>query len=360
MTDPKHGSPRTLHIIASKQPGGAEYFFTRLVNAMHRADQATEAAVSNGCLFTDKLDNNLKLHRLPMKGAWDLYSQWRMRRIVKRQQIDIVQTYLGRAARLARSVTGSAQLVCRVGGFYPQQQYAHADHVICNSHGLCEHMAKGGFPAERIHMIPNFVDQPEMLRAEERQRLRAEHGVAVDDLLVCSVGRLHPVKGMDVLIRAFAKLRQHYQHRRCRLLLVGAGPQYEALRQLAASLNVEQDIVWAGWQADPGPFYQSADIFVCASRQEGFGNVILEAWANRVAVLSTATVGPKELIEHGRTGLITPIDDSDAMAVALGSLADDAALRAGMVEQAGRELSLYYTEAAVVKMYADLYRAITR
>jgi glycosyltransferase involved in cell wall biosynthesis len=295
-----------------------------------------------------------------MKGAWDIYSQWLIRNTIKRQQIDIVQTYLGRAARLVPSTTDSVQLVCRVGGFYPQQQYTHADYVICNSQGVCDHMSKGGFPVERIHMIPNFVCLPEILPDEEKLAFREEHGIGVDDLLVCSVGRLHQVKGIDTLLRAFARLRQAYQHRRCRLLLVGDGQQEESLRQLAESLSLEQDVIWAGWQVKPERFYQIADIFVCASRQEGFGNVILEAWANRVAVVSTATAGPKELIQHGRTGLITPIDDVDAMANALHQLADDAILRSHMVSQASQQLTLHYSEAAVVKMYADFYRAISR
>jgi glycosyltransferase involved in cell wall biosynthesis len=221
-------------------------------------------------------------------------------------------------------------------------------------------MSKGGFPVERIHMIPNFVSQPEMLSVDEKQILREKYEVGVDDLLLCSVGRLHQVKGMDTLLRAFARLRQAYQHRRCRLLLVGDGQQEEPLRQLAESLGVDKDVIWAGWQVIPGPFYQIADIFVCASRQEGFGNVILEAWANQVAVVSTATAGPQELIEHGRTGLITPIDDVDAMANAIHQLADDAPLRSHIVNQASQQLTLHYSEAAVVKMYADFYRTISR
>lgn len=360
MVEIVHLAPRTLHIIASKQPGGAEYFFARLVNALNLAGQATEVVVSTRCLFPAKLDHRLRMHRLPMKGGWDLYSRWRIQRIVKQRQIDIVQTYLGRAARLLRPTTGSAQLVCRVGGFYPQRQYMHADHVICNSHGLCDHMARGGIAAERIHMIPNFVIQPELLLTEEKQVLRKRYGIGVDDLLVCSVGRLHAVKGMELLLHAFAKMRQGYRHRRCRLMLVGAGPQEGPLRQLAATLRIDQDVVWTGWQATPGPFYQIADISVCASRQEGFGNVILEAWSNRVAVLSTATAGPQELLEHGRTGLLTPIDNSDAMAAALCLLADDDALRSGMVDQASRQLAAHYSEAAIVKMYAEFYRAISR
>jgi len=360
MIDTEPTAPRTLHVISSRQPGGAEYFFTRLVNAMHRSGEHTEAAISTRCLFADKIDKDIKTHHFPMKGAWDIYSQWLIQNAWKRGQIDIVQTYLGRAARLVRSVRPPFQLVCRVGGFYPQQQYAHADYVICNSQGLCDHMTKGGFPLERIHMIPNFVCQPEMLPDEEKRALREEHGIGVDDLLVCSVGRLHPIKGIDTLLRAFARLQQAYRHRRCRLLLVGDGQQEESLRQLAESLGVVQDVIWAGWQVKPERFYQIADIFVCASRQEGFGNVILEAWANRVAVVSTATAGPQELIEHGRTGLITPIDQVDAMADALRQLADNAPLRSQMVNQAGQQLALRYSETAVVKMYADFYAAICR
>lgn len=360
MLDTNLTVPRTLHIISSKQPGGAEYFFTRLVNALHRAGEPTEISISTRCQFSDKLDSAIDAHRFPMKGTWDIYSQWLIRNIIKRQQINIVQTYLGRATRLVPATTDSVQLVCRVGGFYPQQQYAHADYLICNSQGLCDHMLKGGFPSERIHLIPNFVSHTEILPVEEKQTLREKYGVAADDLLVCSVGRLHPIKGIDMLLKAFARLQHKYRHRRCRLLLVGDGQQKESLHKLAETLGIDRDVIWAGWQVTPGPFYQIADIFVCASRQEGFGNVVLEAWGNRVAVVSTATSGPQELIEHGRTGLITPVDDEVAMAKALCQLADNPSLRSEMENQANQQLTLRYSEAAVVKMYTDFYRSISR
>jgi glycosyltransferase involved in cell wall biosynthesis len=221
-------------------------------------------------------------------------------------------------------------------------------------------MAAGGIPADRIHMIPNFVKQPEMMSLEMKMQLREEYGIAKDDLLVCSVGRFHPVKGMDSLLQAFALLRQNYSQRSCRLMLVGAGPQMEQLKQQAESLGISNDIIWAGWKVSPSPFYQIADVFVCASRQEGFGNVILEAWANGVAVVSTATIGPLEIIDHGKTGLITPIDDSGAMADALYTLADDCELRSEMCDQANRQLVRRYSEATIIGQYRDLYDSIIR
>ncbi len=350
--------PHTLHIIASRQPGGAEYFFSRLVNAMHSATHPTEALVSSRCGYADRLDPAVRLHRLPMKGIWDLYSRYAINRIVKQQQIDIVQTYLGRAARLTRLNRTGVRLVCRIGGYYNPRQYAHADHWVCNTRGLCDYMVRSGMPADRVHMIPNFVTAPTPLSVKEKSCLRQQYGVAADDILLCSVGRLHSIKGLDTLISAFALLRKRYSQQQCKLLLAGEGPEREALMQLAQSLQVADRIIWAGWQSNTAPLYQIADIVVCSSIQEGFGNVILEAWANGTAVLSTAAEGPVELIDSGESGILVPIGAPEAMADALCQLIDTPAMRDELAYQGAIQLETHYSEDAIVKQYADLYRDI--
>ena len=71
------------------------------------------------------------------------------------------------------------------------------------------------------------------------------------------------------------------------LVIVGDGPLNAPLRSYADQLGIGQQVRWAGWQLDPHPYYQLADLFICPSRHETLGNVILEAWAHNRAVLTT-------------------------------------------------------------------------
>ena len=70
---------------------------------------------------------------------------------------------------------------------------------------------------------------------------------------------------------------------------------------------------WPGWRDDAGLFQEMADLCICASRQEGLGSVILEAWARDRAVLSTRAQGPVDIITHGENGWLTPLDDPAAL-----------------------------------------------
>jgi len=351
-------SVKSLQVIASKKPGGAEYFFTRLSNGLQQAGEPVEVVVSDRCEYLDKLDPNLGVTQLPMKGIWDLYSRFSLKSLVRKHDIDVVQTYLGRAARLTHLNSKDAKLVCRVGGFYNQQQYNHADYWVCNTQGLCDHMVQGGMPASKVFRIPNFVATPDQLNTTELAALRQQYGIAPDELVICSVGRLHKIKGLDTLIQAFARLVKFHKTANCRLLLVGDGPEKDALQTLAETEGIAERIIWAGWQSNPAPFYQLADIAVCSSVQEGFGNVILEAWSNDRPMLSTAAEGPLELIRHGETGLLVPIGAEEEMADQLLTLTRDPTLRASLTMNARQELEAHYTEQAVVTKYIEFYRQI--
>jgi glycosyltransferase involved in cell wall biosynthesis len=138
--------------------------------------------------------------------------------------------------------------------------------------------------------------------------------------------------------------------------MVGDGPLRAQLEAETVQLGLAGRVTWAGWQYDPAPWYQLADVFVCASRHEPLGNVILEAWANGVPVVSTAAQGPLELIEEGVDGLLAPLAAPERLAAVLReSLELDAAARLRLIEAGRAKLAANFSEEAIVKAYLDLY-----
>ena len=142
---------------------------------------------------------------------------------------------------------------------------------------------------------------------------------------VLTVGRLHEQKGHDVLLRAFALV--HREHPDWRLRLAGDGPLAGDLRTLADQLGIQAHVEWLGATRDAQACYAAADIFVLASRYEGTPNTLLEAMAAGLAVV-VSDAGGSELVTHGESGLVTPVEDHAALAEALLTLIDDAPLRA--------------------------------
>jgi glycosyltransferase involved in cell wall biosynthesis len=351
--------PRSLHVIGGKGLGGAERFFIRLVNALaQRGFPVAAVTVKNGGIAR-AIDPSVRHYHAPMIGTWDLYSRCKINRFINDFQPDVVQTYMGRATRIVRLPKDKLPVhLARLGGYYNLKGYRHAHAWVGNTHGINAYLTKLGLPQERVYTIGNFVDTPVRLQSDTLDSLR--HQLGLDDCrIILGLGRLHPNKGWTDLLRAFARLPESHQGKPLHLLMVGDGPLRSELTQLADQLGIVSRVNWAGWQTDPAPYYQLADVFVCASVHEPLGNVILEAWANRVLIVSTRAQGPLELMRDDINGLLAPLSDASGLADVLNAaLSMQADRKAQLIEAGYREVEQHYSEAAIVTAYAALYNAL--
>lgn len=346
---------KTLHVIGSKTPGGAETFYLRLVQALHARGEPVTALVRRDGPVAPLVPPGIPLLQAPMRTVWDPLSRWQVSRLVREVAPDIVQTYMGRATRLTR-VRGSGIVhVARLGGFYKLDGYRHADAWIGNTRAICDYLRANGFPPERVHYIPNFIDPPAPMPSGERAALRARLGIPDDALVVTGVGRLIAKKGFDDLLAAFARLPRTVHGRRLDLVIVGDGDARVALQAQADRLGIAERVHWAGWQNQPSPYYALADVFVCPSRHEPLGNVILEAWAHGVPVVATTTHGALELITDGRDGLLAPCAQPPALAARLEQLLRDESARREIATAGKRRVTDEFAPERVVDRYLALY-----
>lgn len=348
--------PRTLHVIGGKGLGGAERFFIRLVNALARHGQAVAAITVAGGKIARAIDPTVRHYHAPMLGVWDLYSRWSINRAIADFQPDIVQTYMGRATRIVHLPRGQRPVhLARLGGFYNLKGYRHAHAWVGNTRGIREYLTTQGLPAAHAHTIGNFVDTPERQTEAALDALRQQLGLN-GCRIVLGLGRLHPNKGWSDLLHAFARLPAEQQERPLHLLMVGDGPLRAELTQLADQLGIAARVHWAGWQTDPAPYYQLADVFVCASVHEPLGNVILEAWANQALIVSTRSQGPLELMQDKVNGLLAPLSDATGLAEVLNkALTLDGAHKSQLIEAGYSEVNSQYSETAIVSAYTALY-----
>jgi glycosyltransferase involved in cell wall biosynthesis len=170
--------------------------------------------------------------------------------------------------------------------------------------------------------------------------------------LLLAVCRLEAQKGLDTAVRALAEVPQ------ATLLVLGEGPDRAALELLAASLGVRERVLLPGRVGDVAALYAQADVVVHPARWEGFGLAMLEGMlASRPIVAARAGSAP-ELVDDGRTGLLVPVDDSQALAEAVSSLLADPARAAAMgaagLERARAEFSV----ARMAERTLALYEAV--
>jgi glycosyltransferase involved in cell wall biosynthesis len=192
--------------------------------------------------------------------------------------------------------------------------YPFAHERVAVSAGVADDLAKlSGIARDRFSVIYNPVLMSRCAGPDQAAAEEAWGGWRGPRIL--TVGRFKAQKNHPLLIRAFKKL---LAIRDARLLMLGAGDLFEATENFAREMGVAGKVIMPGAVSDPTPYYRSADLFVLSSDYEGFGNVIVEALACGLPVVSTdCKSGPAEILDDGRYGRLVPVGDAEALACAI-------------------------------------------
>ncbi|MCH9020240.1 MAG: glycosyltransferase family 4 protein [Proteobacteria bacterium] len=244
-----------------------------------------------------------------------------------------------------------------------------ADMLIAISDSVAEEYRAIGVAEARIRHVPNGVDLARFEGALDRRAVRARHGLDPDAFVFLSVGRNHPKKNYIALIEATARLAAETE-RRFQLLIVGGG-----VRDLAAQVErhglaervrlcdqIGGPDAAGGVPALPSgelvALYRSADAFVFPSLIETFGIAVVEAMAAGLPVIVGDSPGCRDVVRHGRDGLVVPARDAEALADAMSMLiTDDDARRAYAAKAKARAFDFSWDRVidAYTALYEELY-----
>lgn len=166
--------------------------------------------------------------------------------------------------------------------------------------------------------------------------------------MVLAVGRFHRVKGFDILIEAFARVAPEFPQ--WTLTLIGDGPEQEQLVARSVVAGLDARIRFMSPVHNVEDWLSRAAIVVSASRQEAFGNSLLEAMAMGAPVISTRCDGPVAFVRDGINGRVVPLEDSQAMASALRELMSNQGLRQTLGQEA-QQVRQRFGEEEVMKLW---------
>ena len=338
--------------MAGGEVGGAEAFFVRLAGSLSHAGVNQHIVIRrNNARAAALRDVGLDPVELAFGGPLDRATQRRLTAEIQAFAPEIILSWMNRASRSCVRARRGREVVQigRLGGYYNLKYYRGCDHLIGNTPDIVDHLRSNGWPEERTHFVPNFVDAT-IAPPVGRSNL----STPTDASVILALGRLHHHKAFDVSIRALVYLPGAV------LWIAGKGPELSALRILADQLGVGKRIRWLGWRDDVAALFAAADVLVCPSRIEPLGNVIIEAWAHGCPVVATSSKGPTWLIENEVSGLITALEDAKALAAAIGRVLGEAGLASQLADAGHAAYQARFSEPAVVGHYIELFETVVR
>jgi glycosyltransferase involved in cell wall biosynthesis len=340
---------KVMQILAGDTHGGAENFFMRLVPALTEVGLNQYVVIKNH----ESRENILKQHEISYTTAsfnkiFSSITTLKIQSTIHTFQPDIVVTWMSRASHLCPK--GQFVHVGRLGGYYDLKYYQKCDHLIGNTIDIVGYFIDKQWPQEFTHYLPNFVDIPFTQATIERSQFNTPEAAP----LLLTLGRLHDDKAFDVLIKAMSLIPKAY------LWIGGVGEEKDKLVQLAHAHHVQDRIKFIGWFEDVTQLYNTCDIYLCPSRIEPLGNVILEAWAHQKPIVAAKSKGPMGLILHDKSGLLYEIEEWEQLAYTINRLLENPSLKEKIVKNGFMELNQKFTKSIVVQKYLTFFETILK
>jgi glycosyltransferase involved in cell wall biosynthesis len=330
-------------------------------------------ALTRGGPLAEKLDEaEIPYHVIGKRLKADPIAWWQLRSHIKSLRPDLVHTWIYAAdvyGRTAAITCGVKTLVTGLRCVDPWKSGSQlaidrrlarrTARLVANSQGVKDFYVEKGLPAEKIDVIQNAID-PLPPTDLTRDALLDEVGITEENgkrpRLVGLVGRLWPQKRVKDAIWStdLLKVARGDVH----LLIMGDGPQRDQLMKYRDQVEIRDRVHFLGERADVGRIVPLLDMLWSSSGYEGQSNAIMEAMSTGVPVVASDIPGTRDLITHGKTGLLFPVGDRAALAKEANGLLKNPDL-ARQIGEAGRTLMV--TEFAVPTMldrYATLYRQL--
>lgn len=349
-----------LEVEASKGWGGQEKRTVRLAQHMDESKVKTLfAAQPDSYLYKNQKELGITVFPVKLSKTYDLFAVWKLTRLIKKHQIDIISTHSGKDAWLGGMAAWFSGIKCiRVRHlqtpFRSTFSYKKLSHAVCTvSEQVRQYVISRGVPQENVHTVYTGVDTDKF--KPEESTFRKELRIAEDVILIGIIAVLRAAKRHKDLIEAFAALKDSYN---IKLVIVGDGPQWENLQNQIKELGLEKEVFMPGFRDDTVNVLNALDIFVLPSRMEALGTALLEAQACGIPVMGSRVGGIPECISEGESGLLFEAENVEDLKEKLETLLKDQALRERLAHNTRPHIESTFSVKKMVENTIAVYEKV--
>jgi glycosyltransferase involved in cell wall biosynthesis len=320
--------PRIMHLRSSEFFGGPERAILGQSQYLRdRYDFVCASFLRPGqeCPFFDRAGElGLPTRAIPQQRTLDFGPSRLLADLITQEQIDLVVSHDYKANFFGNRACGrtgiahirhfrgntTEDLKVRLYNFLDKLMLQRMKKVLVVSGGTRHKLVGMGVPESKITVVPNAIEDHKLVAADFERPAPGPDGPTF-----VSAGRLSLEKGYDVLLRAIAGIKD-----RCppwRMEIYGDGPEEQQLLGMVQELGLQEIVHFKGFVDDILPILERAGAMVLPSRTEGMPNILLEAWAKKLGVVSTSVGGVPEMIQSGVHGLLVEPEDPAALGQAI-------------------------------------------
>ena len=328
--------------------------------------------LSSGAQVDEKTMKSLNdLDIITLKSKLDISWLWRLPALIKSRNPSLVMThgFNGHFLMLTTRYLAGVRvpLVCSyhgvyhatslgrniLGYFYDRLTEFYFRHCIKGAIVVAEicrdYLLSKGVASDKIEVIHNgirILERP----PHNRQALRSQWHVSDDEILLGTISRLDPVKGIDYLLTAFINICKSFP--KAKLVIIGTGTLDEHLKNRVHAENLGQRVIFTGFRSDMEDCFDAIDIFVLPSLSESHSIALLEAMRAHKAIIVTDVGGNTESVRHESEALVVPAAKNIELEVAIARMLEDRTLRERLAEAAYLTFLNEFTEDITVKKTA--------
>lgn len=368
---------KILHLISGGDTGGAKTHVLSLLSELQKKIDVKIICFMKEDFYYEAKERGIDIEVYEQRKRYDLSVIKRLLAEIKDKKYDLIHCHGARANFMASLLKVSYKIpsITTIHSDYKldfqDNRYKNLvytnintialkfmDYYIGVSDSFKNMLIDRGFDPNRIFTVYNGIEMDLMKESTEPLDFLNRYNITLkeDTILVGTLSRLHPVKGIDVLIKGAKKVID--QRTNVKFIIGGDGTEAHTLKELTRELEIEENVHFLGFVNEPSNLLNSIDINTITSYSESFPYAIMEGGAFKKPIVASNVGGIGDLVIEGETGLLFKAGDHEGLASQLVRLVDDADLRKKLGENLYDSVSKNYSAESMANKHISIYKQI--